>query len=96
MIIPEVTDLPNTTSLRKGMRVCFTGEAVVAGNSISRSFLEETAALSGMQPVGSVTKKGCDLLVAADSSSQSGKARKAHDYGIPVMTVVDFLNKVGS
>ena len=96
VIIPEVTDLPNTTSLRKGMRVCFTGEAVVAGNSISRSFLEETAALSGMQLVGSVTKKGCDLLVAADSSSQSGKARKAHDYGIPVMTVVDFLNKVGS
>ena len=94
--IPEVTDLPDTTSLRKGMRVCFTGEATVAGNSISRSFLEETAALSGMQPVGSVTKNGCDLLVVADSSSQSGKARKARDYGIPVMTVVDFLNKAGS
>ena len=50
-----------------------------------------TAAQAGMQPVRSVTKKNCDLLVAADSSSQSGKARKARSYGIPVMSVDEFL-----
>ena len=95
VLVPQVTQLPAASSLRKGMRVCFTGNAVVEGASVSRSFLEETAALIGMQPVGSVTKRGCDLLVAADSSSQSGKARKAREYCIPVMTVEDFLNEAG-
>ncbi len=73
MIIPEATDLPNTTSLRGGMRVCFTGEAVVEETQVHRSKLEEYTALVGMQPVKSVTKKGCDLLVAFDTFSHSGK-----------------------
>ena len=92
--MPDVTDLPATSNLRSGMHVCFTGEAIVDGESISRHVLEERAAYAGMQPVTSVTKKGCDLLVAADLSSQSGKARKARSYGIPVMDVVDFLGQV--
>ena len=37
----------------------------------------------GMTPVGTVTKK-LHLLVAADVMSQSGKARKAKEYGIPI------------
>ena len=73
------------------MRVCFTGSAIVEGTPIPRDYLEKTAAQAGMQPVGSVTRKNCDLLVAADSSSRSGKTRKARDYGIPVMTVEEFL-----
>ena len=93
--VPQVTRLPAASSLHSGMRICFTGTAVHAGNPVSRSLLEETAALTRMQPVGSVTKKNCDLLVAADPSSQSGKTRKARNYGIPVMTVEDFLNEVG-
>ena len=47
-----------------------------------------------MQPVASVTKKGCDLLVASDLSSQSGKAHKARRYGIPVMDVIAFLDQI--
>ena len=89
--LPAVTELPESTSLSVGMHICFTGEAVVDGVSFSRHFLEECAAQAGMQPVGSVTKKGCDLLVAADPSSQSGKARKARGYGIPVMGAAEFL-----
>ena len=85
--IPEVTELAATSSLCEGMHVCFTGEVVIEGINISRDYLEKHAALAGMQPVASVSKKNCDLLVAADSSSRSGKARKAADYGIPVMTV---------
>ncbi len=96
VIIPQMTKLPSTSSLREGMRVCFTGSAIVAGTPVYRPILEETAALAGMQPVGSVTKKSCDLLVAADSSSLSGKARKARDYGIPVMIVEEFLSAVGN
>ena len=94
--IPDVTDLPAGGSLRADMRVCFTGSAVFQGVQITRGFLETTAAQAGMQPVGSVTKKNCDLLVAADASSQSGKARKARKYGIPVVSVQDFLSALGA
>ena len=93
--IPQVTQLPETSGLHNGMRVCFTGEAIVAGESVSRSFLEGIAAQAGMQPVGSVTKKGCDLLVAADPSTQSGKAATARRYDLPVMAAVNFLQEIG-
>ena len=93
--LPNVTQLSATSSLRSGMRICFTGEVIINGKTIHRNLLEEKAALVGMQPVSSVTKKGCDLLVAADPSSQSGKARKARRYGIPVIMVAEFLNEVG-
>ena len=65
------------------------------GRPIARPVLERHAACAGMQPVRSVTKKECDLLVVADPSSQSGKARMARRYGIPVMAVADFLDQVG-
>ena len=93
VVMPDMTELPAAGKLRKGMHVCFTGDAIVDGESISRHVLEERAACTGMQPVASVTKHGCDLLVAADPSSQSRKARKARSYGIPVMDVVGFLNQ---
>ena len=90
--IPDVTDLPPGSGFRAGMRVCFTGSAIFQGVPITRGFLETTAAQAGMQPVGSVTKKNCDVVVAADSSSSSGKARKARKYGIPVVSVKEFLS----
>ncbi len=89
--LPAVTELPESASLRVGMHICFTGNVVVDGTAFSRHFLEERAAQAGMQPVASVTKKGCDLLVAADPSSQSGKARTARRYGLPVMGAAEFL-----
>ena len=89
--LPAVTALPESASLRVGMHICFTGNVVVDGTLFSRHFLEERVAQAGMQPVASVTKKGCDLLVAADPSSQSGKARTARGYGVPVMGAAEFL-----
>ena len=86
--IPEVTDASGDAKIHEGMRVCFTGNAAV-----SRNDLEAIAAAAGLQPVSSVTKKGCDLLVAADSSSMSGKVKKARDYGIPVISVEEFLQR---
>ena len=91
VVIPDITAVPSDSILREGMRVCFTGEA----ESIPRNELEERTAFAGMQPVQSVTKKGCDLLVAADTASQSGKTRKARQYGISVMALVDFLDQIG-
>jgi DNA polymerase-3 subunit epsilon len=93
--IPAVSTAQVAPSSLEGLRVCFTGEPVLDGRALARSVLESIAANAGMQPVSGVTKKGCDLLVAADTSSMSGKARKAMDYGIPVMSVAEFLSAVG-
>ena len=94
--MPDVTRLPAASSLCQGMHVCFTGEATVDGQLIARHVLERYAACAGLQPVRSVTRKGCDLLVAADSSTQSGKAHKARRFGIPLMAVAEFLEQIGA
>lgn len=93
--IPEVTETQRSVDLAEGTRVCFTGTATVGGEAVGRDVLERLAALAGLVPVSSVTKKNCDLLVAADTSSSSGKARKARDYGIPVLSVADFVEQLG-
>ena len=77
--------------LQAGMNVCFTGTAVIHGAPANRHLLEKIATLVGMRSLKSVTKK-CDLLVAADPLSQSGKARTARQRGIPIISVEDFLN----
>ena len=91
--LPTVTNLPQATSFQAGMRVCFTGTVVVAGVEFSRARLEEFASQLGMQPVSGVTKKRCDLLVAADTSSGSGKARQAKKFGIPIVSATTFVNR---
>ncbi len=90
--IPDVTETSASAGVREGMRVCFTGKAIFNGESYDRSELEVIAASKGLQPVSNVTKKGCDLLVAADPSSMSGKAKKARDWGIPVVSIEEFLS----
>lgn len=74
------------------MRVCFTGTATYPdGTQVPRDVLHQFATNLGLEPTNSVTKSACDLLVAADPNSQSGKAGKARRYGIPVAHVDDFL-----
>ena len=78
----------------KGMRICFTGSAKdESGRELSRDHLEDIAKRFGYEPVSGVTKKGCDLLVAADINSMSSKAKKAKEWGIPVISVEEFLAK---
>ena len=89
--IPEITEVPTAGSIRHGMRVCFTGEAEVA-----REELIEIAQAAGLQSVGHVTKKGCDLLVAYDVSSSSVKAKNAKKWGIPIMSTKEFLELVSA
>jgi DNA polymerase-3 subunit epsilon len=82
----------NGDDLSVGKRVCFTGEASgFSGNTIDRVELEALAAKVGLHPVRDVTKKGCDILVAADTSTMSGKAKKAKDWGIPIISVEKFI-----
>lgn len=93
--IPEVTEQVATPeTIKLGTRVCFTGTATdSSGNKLTRSDLESFAANLGLQPVSSVTKKNCDLLIAADPSSGSGKAAKARNLEIPIMSIADFLKE---
>lgn len=93
----EIPDSPqmikaNEESLSVGKRVCFTGEAFgMSGETIHRADLEALAAKVGLHPVKGVTKKGCDILVAADEATMSGKAKKAREWGIQVISVEKFI-----
>lgn len=75
-----------------GARICFTGTAVDGqGRTVDRDEMERLAASAGLAPVRSVTKTRCEALVIAEAGTQSGKARKAQEYGKPVFTVDEFL-----
>lgn len=74
--------------LAPGDRVTFTGEM-----NVDRSEWERRARESGLD-VGGVTKKS-SLLVAADPYSLSGKAKKARDYGIPIVGEDAFARLLG-
>lgn len=81
-----------TVMLKRGMRVCFTGAATsTEGCELPRTALADIAEQVGLEVVETVTKKNCDLLVAADRNSQSGKALKARQFGIPIVEVRHFL-----
>lgn len=76
-------------ALNPGDLVVFTGEM-----SRPRSVWDEISAGHGLVPHPAVTKK-VKLVVAADPDSLSGKARKARDYGIPVVTEDGFARMLG-
>jgi DNA polymerase-3 subunit epsilon len=79
-----------------GMTVCFTGESrcMLQGAPLSRVRAEELAREAGLVVKSSVTKN-LQLLVVADPDSLSGKARKAHDYGIRVVAEAVFWQILG-
>lgn len=84
--------LIETLELRVGIQVCFTGSAQWPnGEPAERDELESLARQHGLEPVSSVTKTGCQLLVAADPVSMSGKAKNAQKFGIPIASVMNYL-----
>ncbi|HET7668030.1 MAG TPA: AAA family ATPase [Mycobacterium sp.] len=79
-------------TLVPGTRICFTGTAQdEAGRIVEREEMERLAQKAGLAPVKSVTKTRCEVLVTAEAGSQSGKARKAREYGKPVFSAVEFF-----
>jgi DNA polymerase-3 subunit epsilon len=74
-----VASVPAKFRLRHGDMLVFTGEM-----SRSREDLERAATQAGLIPHGGVTKQ-VKLVVAADPDSLSGKAKKAAQYGIPIV-----------
>ena len=79
------------TRLAPGMQIVFTGNH----ETYPRDRLELFARDLGLEARGGVSKS-TDLVCAADVNSRSGKAAKARKYGIPVITVDEFLTaKIG-
>ncbi len=88
-----VSPQSDSSVLAPGTRVCFTGSAKdSSGSELVRSELELLATSKGLVPVDTVSKTGCDVLIAADKNSMSGKAKKAKGWGMPVLSVQEFLD----
>jgi ATP-dependent DNA helicase PIF1 len=94
-IAPESTCLEGDdigSVLTPGARICFTGTAQDStGQIVERWEMEQLAKAAGLTPVKSVTKTRCEVLVTAEAGTQSGKARKAQEYGKPVFTADEFF-----
>jgi len=92
---PSPQTVPVPVSLA-GMSVCFTGALYgrIGGELITRTEAQQFAEKAGLV-VRSGVSKGLDLLVVADPDSQSGKARKARDYGTRVMAEQVFWSTLG-
>ncbi len=79
-----------------GVRVCFTGEAQGPdGSSWTRADMTDLALARGLEPVKTVTKTKCDVLVVAEAGTMSGKARKAAELGKPVLPAEEFFAWTG-
>ncbi|HWI62997.1 MAG TPA: exonuclease domain-containing protein [Symbiobacteriaceae bacterium] len=94
---PAVTEVAATAQVGfRGKTVCFTGEGQcrVNGSRLTREMAADLAARHGLTVTEAVTKK-LDLLVAADPFTQSGKAKKARQYGIPVVHEAEFWKALG-
>lgn len=74
-------------TLVSGMRVVFTGD----DPAHPRSELTQHAETLGLV-VGKGVSKTTDLLIAYENDSASGKAKKAHSYGVPIVTTREFAS----
>ena len=93
---PPPPDVPLSRGSLAGKRVCFTGsnECTRNGQPITRALALELAAAHGLQVAESVTKK-LDILVVADPHTQSGKAKRAREYGIRIVQERVFWQTLG-
>lgn len=83
-------------SALKGKSVCFTGTLMssIDGSPVTRELAWRLAETAGLVIHDSVSKK-LDILIVADPSSASGKARKARDYGTRIMAEAAFWSAIG-
>jgi DNA polymerase-3 subunit epsilon len=80
----------------RGKSVCFTGalSSSYRGLPITREQAEELARGAGLRVLKGVTRE-LDILVVADPSTMSSKARKARDYGVRILAEPAFWHAVG-
>jgi NAD-dependent DNA ligase len=68
--------------------------AELKGDRVTRELAEKLAAEAGLTVQATVTKR-LDLLVVADPDTQSGKAKKARQYGVRIMAEAAFWRALG-
>jgi DNA polymerase-3 subunit epsilon len=87
---------PASNENMSGKSVCFTGEfgCSVGGQLMTREQSEQIAISKGLIVKSSVTKK-LDMLIVADPNTQSGKAKKARQYGIRIIHEPIFWRLLG-
>jgi ATP-dependent DNA helicase PIF1 len=66
-----------------------------SGDRIEKGEVAAMAAERGLVYVDSFGKKACGVLVVAEEGSQSGKARKAAGWGMPVFSLQEFWQWLG-
>lgn len=84
-----IKPLPTDVTLNPGDRVALTGTL-----AMPREVWTSRATAAGLD-VGGVTKK-CAVLVAANPDTMSGKARKAREYGVPIIGESQFAHLIAS
>lgn len=84
-MLPQAGMPINSRELHPGDAVCITGSTATP-----RSELEARASAAGLRVTGAVSRK-TRLIVAADPDSESGKARRARELGIPLIAEPVFL-----
>ncbi|WP_175955539.1 AAA family ATPase [Schaalia sp. Marseille-Q2122] len=77
--------------LKEGVRVCFTGFPIVDGKAVEKEEVEALAREVGLFVQANLTKTRCDVLIAADVTTNSGKAKKALLWGKPMLSVEEFI-----
>jgi DNA polymerase-3 subunit epsilon len=82
---PETAVPVNGRTLNPGDAVCITGSTAVP-----RDELEARACDAGVRVTSAVSRK-TQLVVAADPDSESAKARRAHELGIPLIAEQVFV-----
>jgi DNA polymerase III subunit epsilon len=94
--VAATTPASDTSNDLRGKTVCFTGElqSKINGQLIVRDVAEALAEKAGLIIANSITKK-TDLLVVADPGTQSGKAKKARQYGIRILADSVFWRLIG-
>lgn len=74
-------------------RICFSGSVLSPTHGqMDKSELHDLAADCGLAPVDTLTKSRTDVLVVAESGSQSKKAQNAAKWNKPVIDAEEFLN----
>lgn len=94
---PMVVEMAQTSNENmSGKSVCFTGECScsVGGQLMTREQSEQIAISKELVVKSSVTKK-LDMLIVSDPNSQSGKAKKARQYGIRIIHEPVFWRLIG-
>lgn len=75
--------------------ICVTGTASVNNESWGYTRLERLIRRIGCEPTDELNKKdGVQLLLCSDIHTRTGKGQKADQWGIPKMSIANFLNKL--